>query len=68
MRRSELSYPMLSERRVFAAVVLRWAIPQNSSSLDAAVLVTLNPGTYTAQVTSASGASGFVLIEVYEVP
>jgi len=42
--------------------------PANANSLDAAILVTLNPGTYTAQVTSASGSSGFVLIEVYEVP
>ncbi len=26
------------------------------------------PGTYTAQVTSANGASGTVLLELYEVP
>jgi hypothetical protein len=41
----------------------------SSSSLDSAVLVTLSPGTgYTASATSASGAGGEVLIEIYEVP
>lgn len=39
------------------------------SSLDSAVLVTLQPGTlYTAEATSASGGGGEVLIEIYEVP
>jgi hypothetical protein len=35
---------------------------------DAAVLVTLEPGNYTAQVVNAGGATGIALIEVYEVP
>ena len=35
---------------------------------DAAILVTLAPGGYTAQVTGANGTSGFALIEIYEVP
>jgi hypothetical protein len=35
---------------------------------DSAVLVSLPPGQYTAEATSASGASGLVLIEIYEVP
>ena len=34
---------------------------------DAAMVLTLPPGAYTAQVSSASGATGFVLFEVYEV-
>jgi hypothetical protein len=38
------------------------------ASADSAVLLTLPPGPYTAQVTSASGAAGNVLVEVYEVP
>jgi len=37
-------------------------------SRDAVLLVTLNPGNYTAQVTSTDRSSGFVLTEVYEVP
>jgi hypothetical protein len=34
---------------------------------DAAVLVTLPPGAYTANVSGASGDSGVALVEVYEV-
>jgi hypothetical protein len=37
-----------------------------SGSSDAAVVVTLNPGIYTAQVTTAGGNTGVALLEVYE--
>jgi hypothetical protein len=37
-------------------------------SNDAAVLVTLLPGSYTAAVSDANGSSGVALIEVYVVP
>jgi len=37
------------------------------ASGDSAVVVTLPPGAYTAQIT-AGGTSGFVMFEVYEVP
>ena len=40
----------------------------NASSTDSVVLATLPPGSYTALASSVSGASGTVLIEVYEVP
>ena len=40
----------------------------NSTSKDSAVLMTLNPGNYTVQASSASGVAGVTLIEVYEVP
>jgi hypothetical protein len=44
-----------------------FALP--SGSKDAAVLITLNPGAYTAQIKSAKNASsGVALIEIYEVP
>jgi hypothetical protein len=44
-----------------------FALP--SGSKDAAVLITLNPGAYSAQVKSAKNASsGVALIEIYEVP
>ncbi len=42
-----------------------WSDP---SSNDAALLVTLPPGAYTAQVSGASGDTGVALVEVYEVP
>jgi hypothetical protein len=40
----------------------------NSASADSAILITLPPGVYTAQVSGASGDSGVALVEVYEVP
>ena len=40
----------------------------NSSSNDSAILATLPPGAYTAQVSGASNDTGIALVEVYEVP
>ena len=44
------------------------AFPLREGSNDAAMLVTLDPGVYTAQVTSADGSLGVALQEIYEVP
>ena len=41
---------------------------RNSSGLDAAMLVTLQPGSYTAKVSGFEGSTGVALIEVYEMP
>jgi len=38
------------------------------ATADSALLMTLPPGAYTAQITGASGDTGLALIEVYEVP
>jgi hypothetical protein len=43
----------------------RWT---SAASSDSAILVTLPPGAYTAQVSGASGDTGVALVEVYEVP
>jgi hypothetical protein len=40
-----------------------FALPNLSP--DSALLLTLQPGAYTAQITSASGASGTALFEAY---
>ena len=40
----------------------------NPAGKDSAVLITLPPGAYTAQVAGASGDTGVALIEVYDVP
>ena len=40
----------------------------NLSGRDAALLVTLAPGTYTAQLSGVAATSGVGLIEIYEVP
>lgn len=42
-----------------------WTSP---SSADSALLITLPPGGYTAQVSGFSGDTGVALVEVYEVP
>ncbi len=44
------------------------AFPLNAGSRDAALVVTLQPGTYTAQLSGVGGTSGLGLIEVYELP
>jgi sugar lactone lactonase YvrE len=43
-----------------------FALP--ATSKDAALLVTLPPGNYTAQVTGVNGTTGVALVEVYEAP
>jgi hypothetical protein len=40
----------------------------NAASRDAALLVTLAPGSYTAQVSGVNSTTGVALVEVYEVP
>ena len=40
----------------------------SSASKDSAVLITLAPGSYTAQASSSSGTAGTTIVEVYEVP
>lgn len=40
----------------------------NPGSYDSALLITLPPGNYTAQVSSVSGAAGTTLVEVYDIP
>ena len=40
----------------------------STTSRDSALLVTLAPGSYTAQLTGVGNTTGVALIEVYEVP
>jgi hypothetical protein len=42
-----------------------WTDP---ASADCALLVTLPPGAYTANITGIQGATGVALVEIYEVP
>jgi hypothetical protein len=37
-------------------------------SKDAAVVLTLSPGSYTAQISGTGGTTGVALVEVYELP
>lgn len=43
-----------------------FALP--AGSVDAVMLLTLDPGNYSAQVSGQGGTSGAVLLEIYEVP
>jgi hypothetical protein len=40
----------------------------SATSKDAAILVTLPPGVYSAKASGVGGTTGVALIEVYEVP
>jgi hypothetical protein len=44
------------------------AFPLPANSKDAALLVTLQPGLYSAQVSGVGGTTGVALVEVYEMP
>jgi hypothetical protein len=52
----------------FAAVRVGAFSWGSASTPDSAILETLPPGNYTAQIAGASGDSGVALVEVYEVP
>lgn len=44
------------------------AFSLTAGSRDAALLVTLNPGSYTAQISGVNNTTGVALVEVYDVP
>jgi hypothetical protein len=44
------------------------AFPLTEGSRDAAMVVTLAPGSYTAQVSGVGGSAGVALLEIYELP
>ncbi len=44
------------------------AFALDNASKDAALLITLPPGGYTAQISGADGGTGEALVEIYEVP
>jgi len=51
-----------------SAAALVGAFPLGAAAGDAPLVLTLNPGPYTAVVSSPSGASGTALVEIYELP
>jgi hypothetical protein len=51
-----------------AAATQVGAFALQPGSADSALLLTLAPGAYTAQLSGADGGTGIALIEVYEVP
>ena len=51
-----------------AAFLGAGAFPLTNNSRDAALLITLAPGSYTAQVSGVNNTTGVALVEVYELP
>jgi hypothetical protein len=63
------SYPGASGSEISSAATTTGAFSLTSGGNDTAVLVTLDPGIYTAVANPATDASGSAaLVEVYEVP
>jgi hypothetical protein len=62
------TYPAATGAQISAAAVTTGAFSLASGSTDAAILLTLPPGVYTAQVGSATSATGAAMVEVYELP
>lgn len=60
--------PVATAAEVAAAAQAVGAFALAAGSRDSAVLVTLSPGSYTAQVSSGGTTSGVAIVEVYEVP
>jgi sugar lactone lactonase YvrE len=60
------STQMLSQIEATSASVGAFALTANSA--DCVLLLTLQPGNYTAEVTGVGNSSGIALVEVYQVP
>lgn len=64
--------PSATQPALRAAAVKVGAFPlrekRNNSGLDSVMLLTLQPGSYSAQMSGLDGLTGIGLIEVYEVP
>jgi hypothetical protein len=53
---------------ISAAETATGAFPFDAGSADAAVVLTLAPGQYSAVVTGAKNSSGAAMVEIYEIP
>lgn len=62
------AYPAVSAGEISAGAATAGAFAFPSGGKDAAIIVTLPEGTYTAQAMGVLGATGEALIEVYELP
>jgi hypothetical protein len=53
---------------VAAAAALVQAFPLPGTSLDSAMVATVEPGNYTIQVSGVGGTTGEALVEIYVLP
>jgi hypothetical protein len=58
----------MDEKETVEKTGKRGPVKGSAATPDSAILVTLAPGSYTAQVSGVSGDSGIALVEVYDVP
>jgi hypothetical protein len=70
LRRPEASFTITNDNwrdnPTQEAAIIATGIPP-ANDLESAIVVTLNPGTYTAVVTGKNGTSGVALIEAYDL-
>jgi hypothetical protein len=59
--------PGANQTELAAAAIAAGAFPLPTGSRDAALLVTLPPGAYTAQVSAVDAGTGVAIVEVYEL-
>jgi hypothetical protein len=57
----------INDADLVAATSRAGAFPLGTNSRDSALLVTLAPGAYTAQVSGVGGTSGVALVELYDI-
>jgi hypothetical protein len=57
-----------SSAEIAAASTAAGAFALADDAKDAALVLTLNPGNYTLQITGKPGSGGVALVEVYELP
>jgi hypothetical protein len=62
------TFPAATGAQISAAATATGAFSLAAGSTDAAILVTLAPGIYTAQVGGTGANTGAAMVEVYEVP
>jgi len=62
------SQNVASASDIAAAEAAVGAFALANASNDAALIITLPPGSYTAQVSGNAGGSGIALVEIYEIP
>jgi hypothetical protein len=60
--------PGASAADINAAILQAGSFAFSSGSKDAAIIVTLAPGIYSAQVKSTTSTDGTALVEIYELP
>ena len=67
---SAANQPALREAsaKVGAFAMMETRDQATNSGLDSAMLITLQPGSYTAKVSGFQGATGVALVEIYEMP